>query len=347
MTLNNDEPDILVASAPDAPERVDTDTNDTATLKTDEPDIPVASDVPHIPEPDIYTERVDIETNNTITEVREFPDVFYDPITKKLMQDPVVTSDGNSYERSAVLEQRGDDINSWGKPYPNRALLAIISETIELSGDSFMPMMKQLQKRAETNVRQIFDKSALSDREFRPLSDAYYCSITFGLIHFPVIDPEGNTFEQTAIETWIQKNGASPITRTPLSKEDLYKNHAISALLDEEKRKNTSDIHPSVRRFMQEDPPEAAPGSSDHGVAQSQIYLFPTTPEEMETRRHSTRRARITNIVALLFVVIFLIFSISTGIWFLFIPFVALFYTLRGICHCYNRSTNGTSAIQL
>jgi len=283
------------------------------TLSNDEPDIPVAPVIP--------------EEAETEMEVREFPDVFYGPITMKLMQDPVVTSDGFSYERSTIVEQRGDDIESGDKPYPNRALLAVISETIEHRGDSFMPMAKQLHKRVETSVRQIFDKSALSDREFRDLPDAYYCPITFDLIHFPVIDPEGNTFEKVAIEAWIQKNGNSPLTRTSLRKEDLYKNNSISALLDEEKKKDMNNIHPSIRRFAQEDPPEEPQISSSPG--ETRTYRFPTTPEDMEARRRLIRHQRLRSFIGLLFTVIFLVVLAFYGVWFLVIPFVAVI-----LCSC-------------
>jgi len=112
------------------------------------------------------------------------------------MKDPAVILDSHSYEQSTIVEQWGDDIESSGKPYPNRALLAVISETIKLSSDSFMPMINQLHKMMKTSVRQDFDKSALSDQEFRPLPEVYYCFITFGFIYFPVIDPEGNTLKK-------------------------------------------------------------------------------------------------------------------------------------------------------
>mmetsp|Transcript_11448 Transcript_11448/g.13517 ORF Transcript_11448/g.13517 Transcript_11448/m.13517 type:complete len:308 (-) Transcript_11448:113-1036(-) len=290
------------------------------TLSNDEPDITVAPDIPERAE-------TDMETNDTAIDAREVPDAFYDPITKKLMQDPVVTSDGNSYERSTIVEQRGDDIESGGKPYPNRALLAVIGETMELRGDSFIPMVKQLNKTVMTSVRQIFDKSALSDKEFRPLPDVYYCPITFGLIHFPVIDPEGHTFEKVAIEAWIQKNGSSPLTRTSLNKEALYKNRAITALLDEEKRKDMTNIHPSIRRFVDEEPPEEPQISPNPGEAR--IYLFPTTPEEIAARRRLIQRERQKSFIGLIFVAIFVVVLAFYGVWFLIIPVIGVI-----LCSC-------------
>lgn len=105
-----------------------------------------------------------------------------------------------------------------------------------------------------------------------------------------MIDPEGNMFEKVAIEAWIQKNRSLPITHTLLSKEDLYENRAIPALLDEETRKNMSDIHPPIRRSVEEAPPESPPVSSDQGESQTHVFVLPTILEEIELRRQSTQR---------------------------------------------------------
>ena len=81
-------------------------------------------------------DRFEVETIDTAIERREFPDAFYDPNTNELMKDPVVIPNGDSYERSNIIEQRGDDIESECNLYPNRALLAFINETAKLSGNS-------------------------------------------------------------------------------------------------------------------------------------------------------------------------------------------------------------------
>ena len=122
-------------------------------------------------------------------------------------------------------------------------------------------------------MRQLLDKSALPHKKFRPLSDVYYCPITFGLIHNPVIDTEGNTFKIVAVETWIDNNETSPLTRTPLSEKYLYPNQAITALLDEEKSKSVKNMHPLIRKFIEEPPPE------------EEVYEYPITEQDIENRR--------------------------------------------------------------
>jgi len=237
------------------------------------------------------------DTIDTDMESQDFPDAFYDPFTKELMKDPVVVPDGNSYERSAIMEARGYDIESSGTLYPNRALLAVINETVRLSGDSFEAGMRRLSKTIKTSMRQLISRD-----DFRPLPDVFYCPITFGLIHFPVIDAEGNTFEKVAIEAWIQRNGKSPITRTPLSKEDLYDNHAITALLEIEKGKNAENMHPSIQNFISSSPPEAPDlPPINFPPNPAEVQTFPITPEELEERRRRIRNEEVKTAIILVF----------------------------------------------
>ena len=53
------------------------------------------------------------------------------------------------------------------------------------------------------------------------------CPITFEVMREPVIDHEGNTYEKSAILEWIQRDHRSPITRNPLSAEQLIPNRAL------------------------------------------------------------------------------------------------------------------------
>lgn len=48
------------------------------------------------------------------------------------------------------------------------------------------------------------------------IPEGFYCPIIQTLMVDPVIDPEGNTYERSAIEDWLSKNQTSPITRNPL-----------------------------------------------------------------------------------------------------------------------------------
>jgi hypothetical protein len=131
----------------------------------------------------------------------KFPDEFYCLITKKILNDPVVTPDGDSYEQSTI--KAGGDIIP-NKLYPNRALKSIIYETVELCGESLQSGFKHLQHSMWQNFSQLVERSAIPSAENRSLPDSYYFPITFNFIHDPAIDAEGDTFEHVAIENWIR-----------------------------------------------------------------------------------------------------------------------------------------------
>jgi hypothetical protein len=54
--------------------------------------------------------------------------------------------------------------------------------------------------------------------------DSYYCPLTFELMVDPVIDPDGHSYERTAIEEWLRINPVSPMTRSLLTIGDLRMN---------------------------------------------------------------------------------------------------------------------------
>jgi hypothetical protein len=261
---------------------------------------------------------------------RDIPDVFYCPITKEIMTDPVVVPGGDSYEKSALVA-RGDVPSN--KVYPNRALQSIIEGTVERNGDSMQAGQKRSQHSMRQNFSQLLEKSANPSMEYRALSDSYYCPITFGLIHDPVIDPEGNTYERSAITNWIGVNGTSPITRHTVSIEVLYPNHAIEELLEVEKCRSEGSIHPSIRKFREETPPSTTapdpPGTTafDPEVGESNpssppsdaaANNFPTTQAELDTARARNRRAACTFVgFILLLVCLFLAFGYGGMLFFI------------------------------
>jgi large subunit ribosomal protein L40e len=53
------------------------------------------------------------------------------------------------------------------------------------------------------------------------------CPITGEAMVDPVIDPEGYTYEKEAILSWVNRNGTSPMTRNPLSANQLTPNRAL------------------------------------------------------------------------------------------------------------------------
>lgn len=49
----------------------------------------------------------------------------------------------------------------------------------------------------------------------------------------PVVDAEGNTYERSAIETWIQNHNTSPITRNRVTRSDLRPNRSLKNAIEE------------------------------------------------------------------------------------------------------------------
>jgi hypothetical protein len=56
---------------------------------------------------------------------------------------------------------------------------------------------------------------------------AVCCPITGLPMRDPVICPEGQSFERQAIELWLDKEPTNPMTRHPLTKEELVPNRAL------------------------------------------------------------------------------------------------------------------------
>ena len=205
---------------------------------------------------------------------------FYCPLSGSLLQDPVVLSDGISYNRNA-LEGRGDDMS---KVYENRSLKAIIDEAVEYQKSSAL-------KRLGLNVRQLSQQLLVTPYN-RPLPEGFYCPITLSLIHVPVIDPEGYSYEKLAIENWIRCNGASPVTRRTMTIEELYPNKTLAALMMEEKGKSDDAMHPLIKQWKEE-PLPIVPADIERAIVTTGTPpVFPSTPEELEAANRHLRMRR-------------------------------------------------------
>ena len=64
------------------------------------------------------------------------------------------------------------------------------------------------------------------------IPDEFYCPITFEIMKDPVIGPDGHTYEKLAIQTWLQTNNTSPITRKPLHTNSLIPNIALKNVIE-------------------------------------------------------------------------------------------------------------------
>eukprot|EP01112_Ceratiomyxa_fruticulosa_P020975 TRINITY_DN7285_c0_g2_i1.p1 TRINITY_DN7285_c0_g2~~TRINITY_DN7285_c0_g2_i1.p1 ORF type:complete len:812 (-),score=239.44 TRINITY_DN7285_c0_g2_i1:113-2548(-) len=73
-------------------------------------------------------------------------------------------------------------------------------------------------------------KEAELDSQFPP---SFICPLTQEVMKDPVVDPEGNSYERSAIEAWLKNNATSPITRSPLTLDNLIPNRALhDAIVD-------------------------------------------------------------------------------------------------------------------
>lgn len=62
--------------------------------------------------------------------------------------------------------------------------------------------------------------------------EEYICPITKEIMNDPVMGPDGHTYELLAIEEWLRDHGVSPMTRVPMSVDQLVKNHALRNLIE-------------------------------------------------------------------------------------------------------------------
>jgi hypothetical protein len=241
---------------------------------------------------------------------KEFPDALYCPLTKQIMTDPVVDPDGDSFERSAVTARDQRDKITGLTYYPNRALKAIIDGDVQRRKEvgSIRGGLRRFEKSLRSGFEMLVERSPIPSGEYRPLPDSFYCPITLDLIHKPVIDPDGNTFERGAITNWIRVNGKSPVTRNAVSVDQLRNNEALYDLMEEEKGRTDESTHPSIRRWK--DSPTATHGTEVQGGNENENDLnnrYPTTQAEIDAR--SRRRSSFCSIVALFFLFLLIGYS--------------------------------------
>jgi hypothetical protein len=216
--------------------------------------------------------------NSNAQRNEDFPDVFYCPLTEKIMVDPVVDTNGESFERNAVTAKDRRDNVTGVIYYPNRALKTIIERELKRKEDK-----GSLRGKVGESLRSGFDR--LAKKSTRPLPDSFYCSITLELIRKPVIDPDGRTFERDAICNWIRTNGTSPVTRNALAVSQLRSNEALRDLIEDEMERTDESIHPSIRRWKMENQtveagstrpvaPPSAPFAPFFGSNEGSIRVF-------------------------------------------------------------------------
>ena len=160
---------MTVAETKDDGERQE-ETNDEENppdeTKTDEPEIAVEA------KEDETGASKPKQTKNTSgrgsgVSTRPFPKSFYDPVTQKLMLDPVVAPDGISHEKK--------DTTSDVRYYPNRALKAYIEHEVDRteSAGSMRGKFLEISESIRTGFQKLLEQSAIPSSEFKPLPGMY------------------------------------------------------------------------------------------------------------------------------------------------------------------------------
>jgi len=107
------------------------------------------------------------------------------------------------------------------------------------------------------------------------IPSAFICPITLYMMNQPVSDPDGNTYERTAIEQWISQHGTSPITRNPMTLRDLRPNRALSELINKYKQDQLTPTNPANLSILTN--PTLSP-EPDLPIGLTFQVLFDTSP---------------------------------------------------------------------
>ncbi len=70
--------------------------------------------------------------------------------------------------------------------------------------------------------------------------DNFYCPITYGIMMDPVIGPDGQTYERSAIESWLISNNKSPLTKQTMKVSELVPNIALRNTIQQYLKLNPS-----------------------------------------------------------------------------------------------------------
>ena len=113
----------------------------------------------------------------------------------------------------------------------------ILSNQIILT-NHYLSKTKQIIFEKENNElnNNLYDSQSISTTSIKTQSDAFSeilkCPISGEIMEDPVMSPGGHTYERKYIENWIQRKGISPLTKKPLSKNDLRINFVVKNMIE-------------------------------------------------------------------------------------------------------------------
>jgi Mg-chelatase subunit ChlD len=83
------------------------------------------------------------------------------------------------------------------------------------------------------------------------INDTFYCPITYTIMIDPVIGPDGHTYERNAIQQWLSTSNVSPITKQPMSTNNLIPNIALRDTIQ-----SFLSLNPSATNSVKQKPME-------------------------------------------------------------------------------------------
>lgn len=70
--------------------------------------------------------------------------------------------------------------------------------------------------------------------------ESFFCPISQEIMKDPVITKYGITYDRASILGWLEKSNTCPITRKPLSKEELIPNYTLKNIIEEYRTMHSS-----------------------------------------------------------------------------------------------------------
>mmetsp|Transcript_38611 Transcript_38611/g.93348 ORF Transcript_38611/g.93348 Transcript_38611/m.93348 type:complete len:249 (-) Transcript_38611:109-855(-) len=151
------------------------------------------------------------------------PQEYVCPLTKKMMNDPVVTRYGTHYERSAIMDWLADG----NKMCPVTGNPLRVSNIV--SDKSLKWKIDYWAKKNGIEVLELDDDHAVavySSTVTAAIPEKHFlCPLTREIMEDPVMTKTGHNFERAALSKWLDENGdICPMTKKPLTASQIVSN---------------------------------------------------------------------------------------------------------------------------
>ena len=127
------------------------------------------------------------------------------------------------------------------------------------------------------------------------IRDEFLCPITYDLLRDPVIAADGNTYERTAIETWLAKTQSSPLTGESLEHSQLSPNRTLKKIIEDLINEGGVGLYTIDQAYISaSNSSSVAVGNTQSQTQQAQV---PPSGVDENNGRHSPNASRDSAIV--------------------------------------------------